>query len=431
MKFVSTSGRSPAVDLRTALLQGLAPDGGLYLPSPLEPASAATIAGLKHRPFAEVARTIGQHVLGGALEPGTLDRLTAEAFDFPVPVVPLGPRTYVLELFHGPTLAFKDFGARFMARLLSELNGVGDRPLTILVATSGDTGGAVAHAFHRVPGTEVVVLYPHGRVSATQERQFTTLGDNVRALAVDGVFDDCQRLVKEAFGDAGLNGALRLTSANSINIGRLVAQIFYYFFARSELPGADAEVVVSVPSGNFGNLTAGLMAKRLGLPVTRFVAATNRNDVVPAYLECGRFEPRASTPTISSAMDVGNPSNLARITALYGGDLDRLKRDVIGSAHTDDATRACIADVAGRYGYVLDPHSAVGYLGLQRALAEHPSATGVFLATAHPAKFAAIVEAVIGRPVSIPQRLAVCLGREPVVERIGPDLRELRDVLLV
>ena len=429
MKLVSTAGKAPASTLADAVLRGLAPDGGLYVPDSLTPLAPEAVRALRRHGFPDVALAVARHLLSEDLAPDALERLVVSAFDFPVPVVPLGPRTFVLELFHGPTLAFKDFGARFMARLLAALHVGQDRPLTVLVATSGDTGSAVGHAFLGVPHTRVVILYPEGKVSPTQERQFSTLGGNVEAIAVQGAFDDCQRLAKAALADAELSGSLRLTSANSINVGRLVAQIVYYFFAWADLPDPDREVIVSVPSGNFGNLTAGLMAKRMGLPVTAFIAATNANDVVPAYLQSGRFRPRPSAATISSAMDVGNPSNVARMQALYDGDLDRLRRDVTGSAHGDDDTRTCIAEVERRFGYIMDPHSAVGYLGLQGALAERPNAIGVCLATAHPAKFREIVEPVIGRAVPMPERLAAVLTRQPSVRRIPVDLEKLKAVL--
>ncbi|HWP36610.1 MAG TPA: threonine synthase [Gemmatimonadales bacterium] len=429
MRFVSTGGKAPPADLETALLAGLASDGGLYIPQTVRPMAADALGALRRRPFGEVALAVLRHLLDDAVAPDVLAGAVEKAFDFPVPLVPLGERTFVLELFHGPTLAFKDFGARFMARLLGALAGSRGRPLTVLVATSGDTGGAVAHAFHGVPHTHVVVLYPEGRVSALQERQFATLGGNVQAIAVSGVFDDCQRLVKEALQDPDLARERRLTSANSINIGRLLPQITYYFFAWADLPQVGNELIISVPSGNFGNLTAGLLARQMGLPVTRFVAATNVNDVVPEYLRTGRFIPRASRPTASSAMDVGNPSNVARMLALYGHDVTRMREDVEGSSHTDAETRACIADVDRRFACVLDPHSAVGYLGLQRVLADRRGATGVFLATAHPAKFKETVEPVIGRPVPVPERLAVLLERRPSAEKIRPDLRDLKEVL--
>jgi threonine synthase len=428
MRFVSTAGESRAADLRAALLAGIAPDGGLYLPDHLDPISPAAQAALRGGAFPETALAVAGHVLGGEPPAAALGDIVRAALDFPIPLVRLGDGLYVLELFHGPTCAFKDVGARFLARLLAYYHGDADAPLTVLVATSGDTGGAVAQAFLGVPGTRVVVLYPAGKVSPLQERQFTTLGGNVTAVAVAGTFDDCQRLVKQAFGDRELARS-RLTSANSINVGRLLPQAFYYWHAWAQLPEAPAELVVSVPSGNFGNLTAGLLALRLGLPVSRFVAATNVNDVVPEYLAGGVFRPRPSIATISNAMDVGDPSNFARILALYAGNPERLRADVAGNRHTDDETRSAIREVDRAYGYVLDPHGAVAYLGLRSALRARPGATGIFLATAHPAKFADVVEPVIGRAVPVPERLAACLTREPRVTRIRAELDALRGVL--
>jgi threonine synthase len=334
----------------------------------------------------------------------------------------------VLELFHGPTFAFKDVGARFMARLMAGYRAREDGTLTVLVATSGDTGGAVADAFLGLPNIRTVVLYPQGQVSPLQERQFTTLEGNVQALAVSGTFDDCQRLAKEAFADRELRRSLRLTSANSINIGRLLPQIFYYFHAWAQLP-EQGEAVVCTPSGNFGNLTAGLLAKRLGLPVAGFVAATNVNDVVPEYLATGTFSPRPSLRTISSAMDVGNPSNFDRMLALYDHDVEAMRRDVIGSAHTDDATRHAITEVFEAHGRVLDPHSAVAYLASRGVLRDRPDARVIFLATAHPAKFAEVVEPVIGRPVPMPSRLAALQSGKRRMTRVGPTLGELEQEL--
>lgn len=376
------------------------------------------------------ALTMARHLFGDELEPAVLDQVVRSALDFAIPLVSFDTRVHVLELFHGPTLAFKDVGARFMARLMAAFHGDVQRTLTVLVATSGDTGSAVAHAFYDLPGTRVVVLYPAGRVSRTQEHQFATLGGNVQALAVSGTFDDCQRLAREVLADASLRERVLLTSANSINVGRLLPQIFYYFHAWAQLPEPPDELIVSVPSGNFGNLTAGVMAKRLGLPVTRLVAATNVNDVVPQYLASGRFEPRPSIATLSSAMDVGNPSNFARLLALYEGDWERMRTDVTGAAFGDPQTRAAIRQGFTGHGYVLDPHSAVAALGLAAAMAERPGATGVFLATAHPAKFADVVEPLIGRPVDVPERLRRCLERQPQVTQIGARLEELREVLL-
>ena len=336
---------------------------------------------------------------------------------------------YLLELFHGPTLAFKDVGARFMAQLVGYLGSEGEAPLTILAATSGDTGSAVAQAFLGVPGVQTVILFPKGKVTSLQERQFTTLGGNVRVLEVDGTFDDCQHLVKSAFSDPILADEIRLSSANSINIGRLLPQIFYYVHAAAQLPRGVAPLF-SVPSGNFGNLTAALMAKRLGVASRGFIAATNVNDVVPEYLRTGVVRPRPSIPTISNAMDVGDPSNLARILALYDGDVDRLRKDLIASVHDDDETRECIARVYRRTGYVLDPHSAVGYLGAgagRRAFGKGPC---VVLCTAHPVKFREAVEPAIGSDVPIPKRLAVCLQAERHVTPIPPEMSALRDFLI-
>ncbi len=429
LRFVSTGGKTPPTDLRQALFDGLAPDGGLYLPEPLRPLSPSALAALRGGPLPRTAFTVAKHMLGEALTEEQLERVIRESLNFPIPLVPLADRVHVLELFHGPTCAFKDVGARFMARLIALYHTEVDAPLTVLVATSGDTGGAVAHAFFNLPGTRVVVLYPEGKVSSLQERQFTTLGGNITALAVAGTFDDCQRLVKQSLADAELRH-LRLTSANSINIGRLLPQIFYYFHAWAQLPETPADLIISVPSGNFGNLTAGLMATRLGLPVTRFVAATNVNDVVPQYLATGRFAPRPSVATLSNAMDVGNPSNFARMLWLYRGDVDRMRQDVEGHGYTGNRTRTAIARAQVEWGRVLDPHSAVACLGVAQAMADRPHATGVFLATAHPAKFAEVVEPVIGRKVELPARLSECLGREPRVVRLGNTLTEFKTLLL-
>jgi len=419
----STAGSAAPADLRTALLAGLAPDGGLYLPHPLVPLPPDRVTAMRGTAWPDVARLVARHLLEPELDRDTVDEIVRDALDFPLPLVHVAGRVSVLELFHGPTCAFKDVGARFLARALAATMEPGE-PVTVLTATSGDTGGAVAHAFRDVQGARVVVLFPLGQVSPLQERQFTTLGGNVSAVAVRGTFDDCQRLVKEAFADRGITGRLHLTSANSINVGRLLPQVFYYFHAWAQLPKA-AEVVVSVPSGNFGNLAAGLIARRLGAPITRFVAATNANDAVPEYLRTGRFAPRPSVRTISSAMDVGHPSNFERVEALYEGDVARLRCDVSGRSYADDATRRCISDIARRYGYVLDPHSAVGMLGLEEELPLHPRAAGVLLATAHPAKFADVVEPAIDRPVAFPPQLADLETRESRFATIEPRLAAL------
>ncbi|MDE0474135.1 MAG: threonine synthase [Gammaproteobacteria bacterium] len=428
MKLVSTSGQAAAASFGEALFRGLAPDGGLFMPERLSPLSAGEIDGLRGAGAIRCGLAVARHLLGDELEDEVLESAVREALGFPLPLVPLGPRTHVLELFHGPTLAFKDVGARFMGCLMSRLRRSGP-PLTVMVATSGDTGGAVAHAFLGLPRTRVVVLFPEGQVSEHQQRQFTTLGDQVLAVAMAGAFDDCQRLVKAMFRDPDAREALALTSANSINIGRLLPQIFYYFHAWAQL-NRYGPLVFSVPSGNFGNLAAGLMARELGLPAGGFVTATNANDVVPEYLRTGCYEPRASVRTLSSAMDVGSPSNLARILALFDGDLARLRRHLSGSAWSDADTRKAMRRVFDEHGYILDPHTAVGWLALEQALAERPDAHGVVLATAHPGKFGDIVEEAIGRPVPVPEQLAAGETKPSRFTRIPPSLGELQRVVM-
>ena len=411
MRLHSTHRKAPIVSFRQAVLHGLAPDGGLYMPEAIPAAPPGLLDEAALLDFPALAFRVAELLVGPDFAPGVLQGIVSESMNFDAPVVLLEKGVWALELFHGPTLAFKDFGARFMARLLSHFNE-GQREITILVATSGDTGSAVAHGFHGVAGTRVVVLYPAGRVSEIQEKQMATLGGNVTALKVDGSFDDCQSLVKAAFQDAALRNTLTLTSANSINIARLIPQSFYYFYAWSRVRERGKPVVFSVPSGNFGNLTAGLMARRMGLPVHRFVAATNINDVVPEYFRTGVFRPRPSVETISNAMDVGNPSNFARMLELYEGSVEAMRQDVESLAFTDDQTRAAMREVYERTGYVLDPHGAVAYLGAvesRRSLGKDCEV--IFLETAHPAKFLDIVEPVLGIRPEIPARLQECLGR--------------------
>lgn len=432
MLFLSTSGGVSPTSLSEALRRGLAPDGGLYVPIALDPMPPAFFERLPELDLPEIAESITLHLLGGDLTPEQCRVLVEETLDFPIPLVELRPGIWVLELFHGPTLAFKDVGARFLARLLASTQDQ-DRTLTVLVATSGDTGGAVAKAFYGVAGTRVAVLYPRGQVSPLQERQFTTLGGNIRAFEVDGAFDDCQRLVKEAFVDSTLVARLGLTSANSINVGRLLPQMFYYFHAMAQLKRLDPEgtgdLLFSTPSGNFGNLTAGLMARSLGLAAS-FLAATNVNDVVPSYLVSGLFQPRDSVRTVSNAMDVGNPSNFVRIRHLYGDQLEALRRDVRGFAFDDAATRQAIRDVDREFGYLMDPHTAVGYLALLEDLTSRAGDTrGVVLSTAHPAKFLDVVEPVIGRKLDLPPALAERLAYPVLSEPIANSLPELKSKL--
>ncbi|MCU1381903.1 MAG: thrC [Acidobacteria bacterium] len=428
MQFVTTRGGSPPVPFTTALFAGLAPDGGLYVPETIERWPDDELERLPRRTLTEIALRALRPFTRGDLDPATLEAVIAEALNFPIPLVEVQPGIYALELFHGPTFAFKDVGARVMARLMASRHR-GDDPLTVLAATSGDTGSAVAHAFHGVPNTRVVILYPDGRVSPTQEAQLTIFNgerSNVRAYAVAGTFDDCHRLTRDAYANPDLRQRMRLTSANSVNVGRLLPQSVYYFHAVAQLAqtgrAGGGEVVFSTPSGNFGNLTAGLMAKRAGLPIARFVAATNANDVVPAYLETGRFEPRPSRPTLSNAMDVGHPSNFDRMLWLYGSDLEAMRRDVTGCRFTDDDVRGTIKRVYESDGYLLDPHSAIAYMGLG-------GRPGVFLSTAHPAKFAEIVEPIIGRPVEKPAALADALNGPQHIIRIRASLDRLLGML--
>jgi len=429
MRCLSTAGASPPVSFTEALHRGVAPDGGLYLPDRLESLPAEFFEKLESPEPGRVGARVARHLLGSEINSPVVDKIVDSALDFSIPLVKLTERIWILELFHGPTLAFKDVGARFLARAL-ERTREDQRQFTVLVATSGDTGGAVAQAFLGVAGARVAVLYPEGQVTSVQERQFATLGGNVRALAVDGNFDDCQRLVKQAFADEELRASLCLTSANSINIGRLLPQITYYFHALAQLGERRERVVFSTPSGNFGNLTAGLMAKRLGLDC-QFVAATNANDIVPSYLETGLFEPRPSKRTLSNAMDVGNPSNFARIRTLYGDDLESLRRDVKGLRIEDEETLGTIQRVDQEHGYVLDPHTAVGLCALEKAFSSEPSTTtGIVLATAHPAKFREVVEPALGRSLPLPKQLADRLEDPVRNEELPNDFGALRRSLL-
>jgi threonine synthase len=439
MRFVTTRSQPQAegVSLRTALLEGLAPDGGLYVPETIERLSDGELARLPSRTLTEVAYRALRPYTRGELDASIFEAVVVEALNFPIPLVEIEPRIYALELFHGPTLAFKDVGARTMARLMAALD-TGDQPLTVLAATSGDTGSAVAHAFHGVPHTRVVVLYPDGRVSPTQEAQLTMFnaeGGNVRAFAVAGSFDDCHRMTRDAFGTRALRERVRLTSANSVNIGRLLPQMVYYFHGVAEI-GRIArdrplpQIVVCTPSGNFGNLTAGLMAKRAGLPITRFVAATNVNDVVPEFLRSGVYTPRASVRTVANAMDVGAPSNFERIRSMYDDDISRMREDLVGAAFDDASVVAEIGRVHREHGYLLDPHGAIAWLGLQEQLAAHPRTNGVFLATAHPAKFREVVEPAIGAKVPLPATLSNALARPRHSVRLDVNYPALVELVL-
>jgi threonine synthase len=407
MNYYSTNKSAPEVSLAQAVIEGLAPDRGLYMPERIARMSDDFFARMPEMSFQEIAFEVAEAFFGEDIPAETLREIVFEALNFETPVVPVAEPIYSLELFHGPTLAFKDVGARFMARMLGYFirQRGDDKPVTVLVATSGDTGSAVANGFLGVKGIEVVVLYPKGKVSEIQESQFTTLGQNITALEVDGTFDDCQRLVKTAFLDEDLKQRMNLSSANSINVARFLPQAFYYFNAYAQLQrqGFADQVVVCVPSGNFGNLTAGLFAKRMGLPVKRFIAANNSNDVFFEYLQTGIYTPRPSITTLANAMDVGDPSNFVRILDLYGHSHDAILAEIAGAWYSDENIRHTVKKTYEKTGYLLDPHGACGYRALVDGL--RPGETGVFLETAHPAKFAETVEAIIGEPVEIPEKL--------------------------
>ena len=408
MNYYSTNKKAPCVTLSEAVVKGLAPDNGLYMPESFPTLPTDFFEGIDKMSLQEISFYVANALFGKDVKADKLKEIVYDALSFDIPLVKVDKNKYSLELFHGPTLAFKDVGARFMARLLGYFNSTSkdNRPVNVLVATSGDTGSAVANGFLGVEGVKVFVLYPSGKVSKIQECQFTTLGQNITALEVDGTFDDCQALVKKAFLDEELNSKHKLTSANSINIARFMPQMFYYFYAYAQLKksGIDCKnIVMCVPSGNFGNITAGLIAKRMGLPIKRFIAANNRNDVFYKYLQSVKFEPKPSVQTIANAMDVGNPSNFARILDLYGYEHEKICCDISGFTYTDEQISATLRDTYYNNHYLLDPHGAVGYRALCEGLKEDE--TGIFLETAHPAKFKDVVEAITDEEVEIPLKL--------------------------
>ncbi len=405
MRYYSTNGQAPTATLCKAVVKGLAEDKGLYMPERINPLPAEFYNNIHNMSFHEIACTVAGAFFGEDIPKDELDRIVCDTLSFDVPAVKVSDNIYSLELFHGPTLAFKDVGARFMARMLQYFLREDKREVNVLVATSGDTGSAVANGFLGVEGIRVYVLYPKGKVSPIQECQFTTLGQNITAIEVDGSFDDCQALVKSAFMDAELNERMKLTSANSINVARFLPQSFYYFYAYAQMKrlGLADSLVVSVPSGNFGNICSALFGKRMGLPIKRFIAANNANDIFFKYLQTGEYCPKPSIQTIANAMDVGAPSNFARIYDLYGKSHEAICNDISGATYTDnrisDIMRQCYAET----GYILDPHGACGYQSLKESLL--PGETGVFLETAHPAKFKQTVDSVLGIDLPIPEKL--------------------------
>lgn len=432
MKYYSTNGQAPEANLEKAVVKGLAEDRGLYMPERIKPLSPEFFNQIENLTFQEIAYQVADAFFGEDVPADTLKEIVYDTLSFDVPAVPVTDRIYSLELFHGPTLAFKDVGARFMARLLGYFNAreAENRLVNVLVATSGDTGSAVANGFLGVPGIHVYVLYPKGKVSPIQECQFTTLGQNITALEVDGVFDDCQALVKTAFMDAELNAHMKLTSANSINVARFLPQSFYYFYAYAQMKkrGMADNLVVCVPSGNFGNICSALFGKRMGLPVKRFIAANNANDIFYNYLQTGQYNPRPSVQTIANAMDVGDPSNFARILNLYGSSHEAICNDISGATYTDGQIADTMRDCLNENGYLLDPHGACGYRALQEGLQE--GETGIFLETAHPAKFKDTVENITGQPLPVPEKLAAFMKGKKQSVSLPADFEQFKQFLL-
>lgn len=431
MKYYSTNGKAAKATLEEAVVKGLAPDKGLYMPESIKQLPKSFYDTIETKSFHEIAYTVADAFFGEDVEAESLKQIVCDTLSFDVPAVKVKENIYSLELFHGPTLAFKDVGARFMSRLLGYfVRKEGAKEVNVLVATSGDTGSAVANGFLGVDGIHVFVLYPKGKVSPIQECQFTTLGKNITAIEVDGTFDDCQALVKNAFMDPELNAKHKLTSANSINVARFLPQSFYYFYTYAQMkklePGK--EVVICVPSGNFGNITAGLFGKKMGLPVKRFIASNNSNDVFYEYLQTGQYNPRPSVQTLANAMDVGDPSNFARVLALYGQDIEAIRSDISGARFGDEEIAETIRRCYRETGYLLDPHGACGYGALEAGL--KPGETGVFLETAHPTKFLEKVEEITGEHFEIPERLQAFMRGTKQSEPLSKEFGDFKSFLL-
>lgn len=430
MQYYSTNKKSSLVSFKEATIQGQAPDKGLYFPDYVPTVPLELIENMDQVNNDEIAYHVIKPYVGDDIPEEDLRKIVSETVNFDIPLVKVSDTISSLELFHGPTLAFKDVGARFMSRCLGYFVREQKKNVTVLVATSGDTGGAVANGFYDVEGVNVVILYPSGKVSSVQEKQLTTLGKNIHALEVKGTFDDCQQMVKEAFTDEQLNRRLFLTSANSINVARWLPQQFYYFYAYKQWADKNNPPVITVPSGNFGNICAGILAHISGLPVKHFIAACNANDVVPAYLQTEIYEPKKAVATISNAMDVGNPSNFVRILEIFHNQFTDLKEVLSSYSITDDETRETILRVKKAHDYLLDPHGAVGYLATERYLAEHTNDKGIFLETAHPVKFYDVVEPVIGEAVAIPPAIQEQIKLEKKSTVIDVNAQALKDFLL-
>ncbi|TDQ31038.1 threonine synthase [Zeaxanthinibacter enoshimensis] len=429
MNYYSLERNSIEVSFKEAVIRGIAPDRGLYFPEHIRPLRSSFFRDINTLSNEEIAFRAMRQFVSPEIPEKILREILAKTLDFDFPLVHIEKGVAALELYHGPTMAFKDVGARFMAHCLGYFSQDNNQEVTVLVATSGDTGGAVANGFLGVEGVKVVILYPSGKVSDIQERQLTTLGNNITALEVDGTFDDCQAMVKSAFLDDELEGRVRLTSANSINVARWLPQMIYYFLAYKMMQDKRQQLVFAVPSGNFGNICAGMVAQRLGLPVSHFVAATNINDTVPQFMESGQYEPKPSSPTISNAMDVGDPSNFVRILHLYNDQLPNLASTFSSYSFTDQMTREAMADLYQRTGYIADPHGAVGYLGLKKYQESNPECFGIFLETAHPIKFRDVVEDTLNTELEVPKQIKAVLDKDKTSIPVKT-YEELRSYLL-
>jgi threonine synthase len=431
MQYYSTGGKSATVSLKEAVTKGLAADGGLYMPVSLPEFPSSFFDHTSNISLQEISFEVARAYLEDDVPANIISDITGSSLNFPVSLREIEPGIFSLELYHGPTLAFKDIGARFMSRLLAYLHRGENRALNVIVATSGDTGSAVAAGFHKVPGINVFVLFPKGKVSQLQQKQITTWGNNINPVEIEGSFDDCQKLAKQILGDAHMNSSLLLTSANSINIGRLIPQSFYYYYARALLAASRLPAVFSVPSGNFGNLTGGLMAAATGLPVHRFIAATNINDVFGEYLNTGVYRSRPSRQTISNAMDVGDPSNFSRIMELMGSDIKNFRKSIVSYSFTDDETSDSIKNVFTETGYIMDPHGAVAYRGLKQFLSGYKeSVSSVFLETAHPAKFPETMLNIVGAGQELPDRLREVINKQESYHEAGNDPEELKEYIM-
>jgi len=432
MTYYSTGNKNSTATFEEALMHGLAPDGGLYMPATIPTLEKSFIKNLSDHTFQDIVFKIADNFVEGEIPENKLSEIIEDAINFPAPLVKLNDNISVLELFHGPTLAFKDFGARFMSRAMSYFAEKSDKKINILVATSGDTGSAVASGFYGAEFIDVYILYPSGKVSEIQEKQLTTLDKNVTALEIDGTFDDCQKLVKSAFVDEEIKSAINLSSANSINIARLIPQTFYYFEAYKQIENKKDDIYFSIPSGNLGNLTAGLIAKKMGLPITKFIGATNSNSVFTEFINTCKFNPRPSVQTLSNAMDVGNPSNLARIVDLYDHDNSIIMKNISSNSHNDLQTIEMMKSTYEKYNYVIDPHGAVGLLALEEFISENniEEYSSVVFETAHPAKFKDTVENALGIDVELPEVLQKCISKEKKSTKLSNDYSEFKEYLL-